>query len=88
MKYERELTDEEVAMLENDVMDAKEWIDAAIDGKLNKCAGRLAKQELALIFKEKPHEVDTSGLDKVTLAKCCLARPGHKRRKDRQNNGG
>ena len=75
---------EEVAILENDVLDVTAWINAAIDGKINKCAGRLAKQEIGVLLKEDISKVDVSGLDKRKLAKLHLNREEQKPRKERE----
>lgn len=44
--YTRELTDEEVQLLEHEIMDTKTWIDEAIQGKINWCRKKLIKTEL------------------------------------------
>lgn len=41
--YHRSLTDEEMAILENDLLDVKDWIDKAIEGKINNCRKRILK---------------------------------------------
>lgn len=43
-KFQLELTDEEVKILQNDLIDIKSWIDGAIAGKINNCMKRAAKQ--------------------------------------------
>ena len=44
MEYTRIITDDEQKILENDLLDVKDWIDKAIEGKLNNCGKRAAKQ--------------------------------------------
>lgn len=45
IEYKRIITDEEQKILENDLLDIKDWIDKAIEGKINNCMKRLAKSE-------------------------------------------
>lgn len=45
MKYEREFTNEELACLHHYVTDAKEWIDAAINGKIAACQKRIIQKQ-------------------------------------------
>lgn len=40
LKYERTLTDGEVAILNHDLLDIKDWIDKMIDGKIYACLKR------------------------------------------------
>jgi hypothetical protein len=44
IKYERIITDEEQKYLAHDLLDIKEWIDKAIEGKINNCMKRAAIQ--------------------------------------------
>ena len=44
INYSRTITDTEAKILENDLLDIEAWVNAAIDGKLNNCTKRLAKQ--------------------------------------------
>lgn len=46
MVYSKALTDEEIKCLEHYVPDVKEWIDQAIEGKINSCKKRLFKGEI------------------------------------------
>jgi hypothetical protein len=41
--FTRVITDEEQKMLEHDLLDIVEWINKAIDGKINNCAARAAR---------------------------------------------
>lgn len=40
IKYERVITDDEQKMLEHDLLDINDWINKAIEGKINNCAKR------------------------------------------------
>lgn len=52
-EYKRIITDEEQKMLEHDLFDIKDWIDKAIDGKVNNCMKRAAG-ECRQIMKQFP----------------------------------
>ena len=44
LKYERIITDEEQEILQHDLLDIKGWIDGMIEGKINNCAKRAARE--------------------------------------------
>lgn len=52
INYERVITDEEQMILENDILDVKDWIDKAIEGKIAQCSKRLAKAEQERLIAE------------------------------------
>lgn len=52
IKYERVITDQEQLILENDLLDITDWINKAIEGKINNCAKRLARAEHDRLAKE------------------------------------
>ena len=76
-KFQLELTDEEVKILENDLLDIKEWINGAIAGKINNCMKRAARQyeELA-----KAENLETMPVKELDKAKALFAKPGYKNR--------
>ena len=78
--YTRTLTDEEMAILENDLVDVKAWIDDAIAGKLNNCTKRGARAYRDKLTAAGAPTVPAS--DKDAMA-ALLAEPGHKSRKGR-----
>ena len=41
MKIEKTLTELEEKILKNDLLDIQEWVDGAIDGKINNCKKRM-----------------------------------------------
>lgn len=67
LEYNRILTDMEVRFLEHDLSDIKDWIDKAIDGKINNCVKRASKQYEELAKIEAIKTVPTSDLDKANL---------------------
>ena len=44
IEYTRLITDAEQKILENDLLDVKDWINKAIEGKINNCFKRAASQ--------------------------------------------
>ena len=44
INYTRVITDEEQKILENDLLDVVDWINKAIEGKINNCLKRAALQ--------------------------------------------
>lgn len=42
MEYKRVFTEEEISILKNDLLDINDWIDKAIDGKINNCMKRMS----------------------------------------------
>lgn len=67
MEYTRKFTDAEVKCLEHDLMDIKDWIDKAIDGKIAKCKERYEFAQ----SKEKENyknRVERETLDQISIS--------------------
>jgi hypothetical protein len=81
MEYTRILTDEEVKILEHDLLDIKDWIDKAIDGKINNCGKRAARQydEVA-----KADDLDTVPTKDHLKRAALFAHPNYKNRLQRE----
>ena len=81
-KFQLELTDDEVKILENDLLDIHAWIAGAIAGKLNNC-----KKRAAIAYREKL-QVEGAEMvpanDDVAVAQM-FARPDYKNRTQRDN---
>lgn len=73
------LPDDEVAIVENDVPDAVQWIKDAWAGKVNNCKGRMVKEEIDLSVKN--GEAIPAGEDAIIQKH--MSRPGYKNRKQR-----
>lgn len=73
------IPDEEVKIVENDVLDAEEWLRNAWQGKLNKCKERLIKAEVDRSIKdgESIPAGESEIIDKA------FKRPDYKSRKQR-----
>jgi hypothetical protein len=80
--YSKQITlnipDEEIAIVENDVVDAEQWIKDAWSGKVNKCKERLVKQEVDQSIKD--GETLPAGKDAIVSKH--FARPDYKSRKE------
>lgn len=81
LNYQRTITDEEVKLLENDLIDIKDWIDKAIEGKINNCMKRAAKQ-----YEEhaKINSLSTMPVKDIDKAQLLFIIPGYKKRKDKE----
>jgi len=80
IEYTRSITDEEQKILENDLLDIKDWIDKAIEGKISKCGKRAAKayDELA-----KQEDLDTVPTKDDQKRVALFAHPTYKNRQAR-----
>lgn len=81
-KYELTLTDDEVAILENDLLDIHAWIAGAIAGKINSC-----KKRAAIAYREK---LKAEGAEMVpanddVAVKQLFSRPDYKNRTARES---
>jgi hypothetical protein len=80
-KFQLELTDEEVKILENDLLSIYEWIAGAIAGKINNC-----KKRAAIAYREKLKAEGAEMVpanDDVAVAQL-FAREDYKNRKQRE----
>lgn len=74
------IPDSEVAIVENDVIDAEQWIKEAWAGKVSKCKSRIIKAETAISIKG--NETLPAGEDAIVNK--YFSRPDYKKRKDRE----
>lgn len=65
VNYTRTITDSEQKLLENDLLDITDWINKAIDGKINNCLKRAAQQYDKLAIQKSLSTVPTQNLDKA-----------------------
>ena len=82
IKYSRTITDDEQKILENDLLNVTDWIDKAIEGKINNCLTRAAKQYEELAKAQNLSSMPVKDLDKV---KALISHPTYKNRKERDN---
>jgi len=84
INYTRVITDEEQKFLENDLLDIKDWIDKAIEGKINNCMKRAANQYMELAKKENIALIPVHDKHK---AQALINRAGYVSRKQAELNG-
>ena len=60
IEYKRIITTEEQRILENDLLDIKDWIDKAIEGKISNCLTRAARQFKQIAEQENAPTVPTN----------------------------
>lgn len=80
-----ELSDFEVRVLENDLMDVDAWVHEAVAGKISNCKGRLANVERQKLTNEGVKSVPSSVDELCELA---MGRKGYKNRKKREDERG
>lgn len=71
--------DDEIRIVENDVVDAKQWVLDAWAAKVAKCRGRIIKSEVDLSVKNN----ETVPAGESAIVNKHFARPGYKNRKER-----
>lgn len=81
INYTKNLTADEVAILENDLLDVAVWIDGLIAGKLNNTTIRLAKQRKQQLIRDGATTVPATD---AFLAADAIADVGYKTRAQRE----
>ena len=81
LMYTRLITDEEEKILKDSILDIKDWIDKAIDGKISNSSGRLAVRRRNELIKSGETTIPASDLD---LARNAFADPEYKNRSQRE----
>ncbi len=85
IEYKRTITDYEQKVLENDLLDIVDWINKAIEGKINNCLKRLAKEEHQRLINEGTDLIPAK-LD--SLCKNAFNRKDYKNRIEREKANG
>lgn len=78
--YQRILTNDEEKILLHDLLDIKNWVDLAIDGKLNNIKKRFARNEREEL---KKRGASTMPVDDGEVVQNAFDRPGYKNRAQR-----
>lgn len=81
--YTKTLTDLEVKILEHDLLDIRDWINKAIEGKINNCAKRAAREYQTLLIKEGAQTVPVN--ERVAFQDF-IRRPDYKNRAQRDQD--
>lgn len=84
-KFQLELTDDEVKILEHDLLNIYDWIAGAIAGKINNCKKRAAIEYRELLKQEGATLLPAN--DDVAVASL-FARPDYKNRIQRETENG
>ena len=79
--YTKTIDDETQKILENDLLDIKNWIDGMIDGKIRSVLKRLANDERERLISEGATTVPAKSTD---LALSAFSRPDYKNRVERE----
>jgi len=74
-----DIPDNDIKIVENDIVDAEQWIRSAWNGKLNKCKERLVNQEVARSVKDS----EPLPAGDTAIVQKAFTRPDYKNRKDR-----
>ena len=78
----RTLTSTEEAVLKNDLLDVQDWVDKAIDGKVNNCKKRMIAEWLPNLYAdESVTQIPANEDDMIALV---VARDDYKSREDRE----
>lgn len=75
------LSDDDLAVLQHDLVDPAEWIQQAVNSKVHKCRSRLINQELPKLIADP--DVSDIPADESQLVKAIRTRPDYKDRKAR-----
>lgn len=81
IKYSVDITDEQQKILEHDLLDIKDWINKAIQGKVNNCLKRAAN-ECRQILKNNPNAMVPA--NDVTAAFALFSSKHYKNRVQRE----
>ena len=78
----RTLSSTEEAVLKNDLLDVQDWVDKAIDGKVNNCKKRMIAEWLPKLYAdESVTQIPANEDDMIALV---VARDDYKSREDRE----
>jgi hypothetical protein len=78
----RTLSSTEEAVLKNDLLDVQNWVDKAIDGKVNNCKKRMIAEWLPKLYAdESVTQIPANEDDMIALV---VARDDYKSREDRE----
>lgn len=80
VKITLDIPADEIAVVQNDVVDAEDWIRAAWKGKVEKCSSRIVDAETKLSI-ERSESIPAG---QQAIVEKYLSRPGYKNRKERE----
>jgi hypothetical protein len=74
----RTLSSTEEAVLKNDLLDVQDWVDKAIDGKINNCKKRMINEWLPKLYADDSVDSIPAGEDEIVAM--VVARDDYKNR--------
>lgn len=77
------LTDDEIKLLENDLLDIQEWVQGIVDGKVNNCWKRF-QQEWTVRLMNDPDFTDSIPSNKADFIALVVSRKDYQNRADTQ----
>ena len=72
------ISDEQEVCLLNDLLDIDDWVQKAVEGKINNCKKRMAAQALSVLTSDP--DVTTMPANNEDLITCLCSRPDYKNR--------
>jgi hypothetical protein len=78
---QRTLTSTEESVLKNDLLDVQDWVDKAIDGKVNNCKKRMIAEWLPKLYAD--DSVDSIPASEDEIVAMIVARDDYQSREDR-----
>ena len=82
----RTLSSTEEAVLKNDLLDIQDWVDKAIDGKVNNCKKRMIAEWLPKLYAD--DSVSSIPASEDEIVAMIVARDDYKDRAARDEEGG
>ena len=78
----RTLSSTEEAVLKNDLLDVQDWVDKAIDGKVNNCKKRMIREWMPKLYADDSVSSIPANEDEVVAM--IVARDDYQSREDRE----
>ena len=79
---QRTLTSTEESVLKNDLLDVQDWVDKAIDGKVNNCKKRMIAEWLPKLYAD--DSVDSIPASEDEIVAMIVARDDYKSREEKE----
>lgn len=77
-----EISDDDLLVLENDLLDVDDWVQKAVEGKINNCKKRMVREWQPKLFADPAVESIPAKEDK--FLELVVARPDYKNRAARE----
>ena len=80
------INDDNQAILKNDLLDINDWVQKAVEGKINNCTKRMAREATEILKAD--DSVSSMPATNVDLCKALIARDGYQDRAPRDAASG